>query len=304
MYRHLLVPLDGSRLAETALPAAFFLARRLGARLTLLHIVERRAPEEIHGERHLTAPEEARGYLKEAAFGAAPDELHVEMHVAEESPSGVARSIVDFAEQAGSDLIVMCTHGRSGLRHLLLGSNAQQVIASGRIPVLQVRPTGAADTAFSCRRMLVPLDSRVEHEGGLETAKELANACGSAIHLLVVVPTLLTLRGERAAAARLSPGATTAVLDMSLRLAEEYLERHLGDLQRAGFAVSGEIQRGDPARAIERVAKRLGINLIIVSTHRKTGTDAFWSGSVAPQVSNRSHVPVLLIPLGSKGDDS
>jgi nucleotide-binding universal stress UspA family protein len=302
MYKHLLVPLDGSRLAETALPAAFFLASKLAARLTLLHIVEKRAPGEIHGERHLTAPEEARGYLKEAASGLPPGGLRAEVHIAEESASGVARSIVDFAEEAGSDLIVMCTHGRSGLRHLLLGSNAQQIIASGRIPVLQVRPTGVREPEFSCGRLLVPLDSRIEHEGGLETAKELARACGSAIQLLVVVPTLRTLRGERAAAARLSPGATTAVLDMSLRLAEEYLGRQLEDLQRAGFTVAGEIQRGDPAQAIEQVAKRLGINLIIVSTHRKTGTDAFWSGSVAPKVSNRSHVPVLLIPLGTQGN--
>lgn len=299
MYKNLLVPLDGSRLAETALPAAFFLARKLGARVTLLHVVERRAPGEIHGERHLTAPEEARRYLKDAAAAAVPADLPVEMHVCEEKAAGVARSIVDFAEQAGSDLIVMCTHGKSGLRHLLLGSNAQQVIASGRIPVLQVRPSEQPRAAFSCGRLLVPLDSRVEHEGGLETAKELARACGSAIHILVVVPTLLTLRGERAAAARLSPGATAAVLDMSLRLAEEYLGRLLEGMQGAGFTASGEIQRGDPAKAIGQAAKRLGVNLIIVGTHRKTGTDAFWSGSVAPKVSNRSHVPVLLIPLGA-----
>jgi nucleotide-binding universal stress UspA family protein len=300
MYRHLLVPLDGSRLAETALPAAFFLARKLGARVTLLHVVERRAPEEIHGERHLTAPEEARGYLRGAAAGASPADLRVEVHVGAEKSTGVARSIVDYARTAAADLIVMCTHGSSGLRHLLMGSNAQQIIASGRIPVLQVRPSEEPGPGFSCGRLLVPLDSRVEHEAGLATAKELARACDSAVHLLVVVPTLLTLRGERAAAARLSPGATSAVLDMSLRLAEEYLEQLLAGLQGSGFTASGETQRGDPARAIERVAKRLDADLIIVSTHRKTGTDAFWSGSVAPKVSNRSHVPVLLIPLGEK----
>jgi nucleotide-binding universal stress UspA family protein len=302
MYKKLLVPLDGSRLAETALPAAFFLARKLGATVTLLHVVERRAPGEIHGERHLTAPDEARRYLREAVAGGVPADLRVEIEIREEKPAGVARSIVDYAEQAGSDLIVMCTHGRSGLRHLLLGSNAQQIIASGRIPVLQVRPSDQPSPAFTCGRLLVPLDSRIEHEGGLKTAKELALACGSAIHLLVVVPTLLTLRGERAAAARLSPGATTAVLDMSLRLAEEYLGRLLEGLQGAGFTASGEIQRGDPAKAIEKAANRLGVNLIIVGTHRKTGTDAFWSGSVAPKVSNRSHVPVLLIPLGPEAD--
>jgi nucleotide-binding universal stress UspA family protein len=298
MFKHLLVPLDGSRLAETALPAAFFLARKLGAGVTLLHIVERRAPEEIHGERHLTAPEEARGYLKGAGGGGCPESLRVDIQVETEGASGVASSIVDFATAAKSDLIVMCTHGRSGLRHLLLGSNAQQIIALGRIPVLQVRPGKRSAPGFSCRSVLVPLDSQAEHEAGLEAAKEIARACGSAIHLLVVVQTLRSLRGERAAAARLSPGATAAVLDMSMRGAEEYLGRLLTALKSSGHSATGEIQRGDPAKAIGKTADRREADLIVVSTHRKTGTDAFWSGSVAPQVSNRSQVPVLLIPLG------
>ena len=59
MLKHLLVPLDGSRLAEAALPAASFVAGRLGARVTLLHVIERDAPQEIHGERQLSEPEEA-----------------------------------------------------------------------------------------------------------------------------------------------------------------------------------------------------------------------------------------------------
>ncbi len=300
MYKHLLVPLDGSRLAETALPAAFFLAWKLGARVTLLHVVERSAPDEIHGERHLTDPEEARGYLREAAAGGVPEGLRVEVQIKAEESSGVARSIVDFAAAAGSDLIVMCTHGRSGLRHLLMGSNAQQVIAFGRIPVLQVRPAQRSGSVFSCRRLLVPLDSQTEHEAGLTAAEEVARACQSALHLLIVVPTVGTLQGERAAAALLSPVATAAVLDMSLGNAEEYLARLLATLQASGYSASGEIQRGDPAHSIERVAKRLAADLIVVSTHRKAGTDAFWSGSVAPKVSNRSRVPVLLIPLGEK----
>jgi nucleotide-binding universal stress UspA family protein len=59
MFKHLLVPLDGSRLAEAALPAAACLAEQLGASITLIHIIERDASGEIHGERHLTTPDEA-----------------------------------------------------------------------------------------------------------------------------------------------------------------------------------------------------------------------------------------------------
>jgi nucleotide-binding universal stress UspA family protein len=63
MFKRLLVPLDGSHLAEAALPAAAFLALKLNAVLTLVHIVERNAPEEIHGDRHLTNADEANAYL-------------------------------------------------------------------------------------------------------------------------------------------------------------------------------------------------------------------------------------------------
>ena len=60
MFKHLLVPLDGSPLAEAALPAAAYLAQKLGASVTLLHVIEQDAPQEIHGERHLTDPDEAQ----------------------------------------------------------------------------------------------------------------------------------------------------------------------------------------------------------------------------------------------------
>jgi len=224
----------------------------------------------------------------------------VDVRVEQERSAGVARSIVDFAVTGGMDLIVMCTHGRSGLRHLLAGSNAQQIVASGRIPVLQVRPRVSANSGLECRRLLVPLDSNAEHEAALDMAGALASACGSDIHLLVVVPTLRTLRGERAAAARLAPAATAAILEMSRDGAEAYLNRLLARLQGEGVQVSGEIQRDDPARAIERTAKRIHADLIVLGTHRKTGADAFWAGSVASKVSNRSRLPVLLIPLESQ----
>ena len=67
MFRHILVPLDGSRLAESALATAGWLARKLGAQLTLIHLIERNAPAIVHSERHLVSREEAIGYLEEVA---------------------------------------------------------------------------------------------------------------------------------------------------------------------------------------------------------------------------------------------
>ena len=81
MFKHIFIPLDGSRLAEAALPAAVFLAETLGARVTLMHVIEHDAPQEIHGDRHLSDPEEARQYLDEVAARAFPPGTDVERHV-------------------------------------------------------------------------------------------------------------------------------------------------------------------------------------------------------------------------------
>ncbi|MGC9195455.1 MAG: universal stress protein, partial [Syntrophobacteraceae bacterium] len=103
MFKHLLVPLDGSKLAEAPLPAALYFARIMGARVTLLHTVEKDAPREIHGERHLTGEQEARDYLEEVAARVFPPEIQVEVHVHGEQIDNVARSIAEHAEELGAD---------------------------------------------------------------------------------------------------------------------------------------------------------------------------------------------------------
>lgn len=298
MFKHVLVPLDGSRLAEAALSPAAYLAQKLGASVTLIHIIERDAPQAIHGERHLTNPEDARAYLDEVAQRRFPEEVHVERHIHTSRMADVSRDIVDQAEELAPDLIVMCTHGQGGLRDLLFGSIAQQVVAQGTTPVLLIRPTGAdREPSFPCHRLLVPLDGVPEHEQSLLVAIELARACGAELHLILVVPTLSTLSGPNAVAGRLLPGATTEILELTRQGAETYLVRHLNRLQAQGLSVKAEVHRGDPATTIIDTAQKSGIDLVILGTHGKVGTHAFWSGSIAPKVSGHSHLPLLLVSI-------
>jgi nucleotide-binding universal stress UspA family protein len=301
MFKHLLVPLDGSRLAEAALPAAAYLAQTLGAGVTLVHVIEQDAPQTIHGERHLTGPDEARAYLEEVASRAFPKEpgVGVEQHVHTAEVSDVARSIVEHVGELGPDLIVMCAHGWGGLRSRLFGSIAQQIIGLGTTPVVLIQPArGEAAPPFACERLLVPLDGNPVHEQGLPVAVSLAQASAATLHLLLVVYTLSTLPGEQAASGRLLPGVTSALLDLRQQEAEEYLRRQATPVQAAGVDVTVEICRGDPAKTIVRTAKRVKADLIVLGTHGRSGMDAFWSNSVAPQVSSRSRVPLLLVPVG------
>jgi len=298
MFKHLLVPLDGSHLAEAALPAAIYFARALKARVSLLHVIERDAPQEIHGERHLTNTDDARKYLDEVAERAFPPELRVERHVHGNEVDNVAESIAEHERELGSDLIVMCTHGRGGLRDIISGRIAQQVVGLGTTPILLIPPSmSGAAPAFLCKRMLVTLDGNPEHEEGLNVAAGLAKSCAAGLSLVMVVQKYATLSGEEAATATMLPGATHMLLDLAEGEAKEYLHRHVAALQAAGITARADVRRGDPVTTIVATAKETGADLIVLATHGKTGMDAFWSGSATPNVTRRSVIPLLLVPV-------
>lgn len=302
MFKHLLVPLDGSHLAESALSAAVYLAGILGARVTLLHAVERGAPQEIHGERHLTSAAEAWRYLDEVAARAFPPEVQVERHVHSSEVKSVAHSIAEHVGELGPDLIVMCTHGRGGLRSFMFGRIAQQVTGLATTPVLLIQPasTGVAGT-FSCKAMLVPVDGNPDHEEGLKLAADLAKVCDAELCLIMAVRTLDTLSGEEAATAKMLPSATHALLDLEEQNARAYLHGHLSVLQAEGLRATADVRRGDPVTVIVKAAREREADVIVLATHGKTGMDAFWSGSATPSVASHSTVPLLLVPVRAKG---
>jgi len=297
MFKHILVPLDGSHLSEAALAPAELLARTLGVPVTLIHIIEQGAPSEIHNDRHLTKSDDAQAYLSDVAQRAFPPEMKVETHVHSAAVDDVARSIVQHTrEESEPDLIVMCTHGKGGVRDLLFGSIAQQVIAQGTIPLLLVRPTESKST-FQLKKIFVPLDSESIHDDSLPLSEELASAFEAELYLLSVIPTLGTLSGTQAATGSLLPGATTALLNINEENTTEHLQEHLDSLHAAGLRASAEVARGDPATVIVKTAERTHSDLIVLSTHRKAGMNAFWARSVAPNVANHSNLPLLLIPM-------
>jgi nucleotide-binding universal stress UspA family protein len=303
MFKHLLVPLDGSTLAEAALPASAYLAQTLGASMTLIHIIEADAPQEIHGERHLSKPDEAYTYLEGAAQSLPPG-LSVECHVHTLPSSDVARGIVEHVDEFAPDLIVLCTHGSGGLRGLVVGSIAQQVIALGKTPVLLIHPSPARGEGAGrgaswgpLRRLLVPLDGNPDHEQGLSAAGGLAGACGADLYLLRAVHTSGSLTWQSAATARMLPSTTDAYLDLAQEEAVAYLGRCVEEVRGAGTGVAAEVQRGDPVDAIVKAAARVQADLIVLSTHARSQMDAFWSGSVTPKVASRSPMPLLLVPV-------
>ncbi len=295
MIRHLLLPLDGSSLAEAVLPAAAALAERLGAQVTLLHVMERGAPATIHGERHLTEVGDAERYLVEVERRLALRDRAVGRHVHQPKEGDVARAIVQHAEELRVDLIVLSTHGRGGLRELVVGSIAQRVLQPGAAPILLIHPTGSAPLPFACRTILVPLDGTAAHEPALDAAVELARPFRARLQLVIVVPTPATLTGGTAAAGVMLPLATNALLDLATEGATEYVRRQVERLRASGLEASAEVRRGEPAANLVEAAERAGADLITMASHGRAGLQAFWEGSVSAKVVARFGRPVLLV---------
>jgi nucleotide-binding universal stress UspA family protein len=143
MIKRLLVPLDGSKLAEEALVIAGDLAESLDGTLVLVRVVPPPIPGRFYAPGLLEQVQEAQAkeaesYLESVAERLKDDRLHVEMRVLR---GEVASTLVQFAERERCHLIVMASHGLGGLGWHVFGSVAQKVLHSSRLPVLMVRPT-------------------------------------------------------------------------------------------------------------------------------------------------------------------
>jgi nucleotide-binding universal stress UspA family protein len=294
--RHLIVPLDGSHLAEAALPIARQLAQKLSAPMTLVHLIERHPPQHIHGEHHLSSPAEAEQYLSELGHRISPSDPRVEQHVHATKITDVPRAIAEHATELGSDLVVMCAHGQIGLRTLLFGSIAQKVAASSAVPVILIRPGQAgAAPILTERPILVLLDGTGVDEQSLSLAAALAKVCGGRLHLVVAVPTLRTLSGVGAASGLLLPATTATILQLAHADAFEYLSRRITLLQAKDLLVVGEVLRGEPSEIIVKTARHVDPDLIVLGIHNEEGLADFLSNSAVTKVASCTPLPLLLV---------
>jgi nucleotide-binding universal stress UspA family protein len=288
-FTRILVPLDGSRLAEAVLPAARSFAERLGARLLLLHVLEQDAPAAVHGERHLDTAEEAFTYLEEQAEDLRRHGIAVESHVHERPVDDVAPAVDAHAHEFGADLIAMCAHGRSNLRTRVLGSIAERLLRAGGVPILLRTIHSPGQAEFDLRKLLVPLDFGHDVDAALAAARTLAAPYGAAVTLLCAL--------ERPAptASRLLPGASALMTayevdELGRRLAAlaDQLREDLGD-------VRGVVSDRAPAEAILAASESLPADLIVMVTDAHGGLSTWYDRSTGQQLLTRPDLTLLLI---------
>ena len=305
MIRSILVPLDGSEFSEQALPTAGAIAHREGAtlRLVTVHVPTAILPfggsMPIEAEVERRERESAEKRLGQLARRVAEDyEIPVE-HVLLDGP--VVETIDRFATETGVELIVMTTHGRSGLQRAWLGSVADGLVRRTRLPVLLLRPGERAPeqrlqlAAF--RRVLVPLDGSALAEQIVPAAVAVAGATASEFVLLRIVPPLGTTQPW---AAEYAAFVGSSDLKQRMEEAGAYLDRVAGTLRGKGLEVDTRVvPHSQAAIAILDEAERLGADLIAMATHGRGGVTRMVIGSVADSVLRRTVAPLLLIrPAG------
>jgi nucleotide-binding universal stress UspA family protein len=294
MFRTLMVPLDGSDQAEQALPFAVRLARASGARVALVRSVLGPPPSGFDWERQqLDAVREAEAYIADAAAKVA-----TRVEVITSTPYGEAvHALLESVQQVQADAIVMTTHGRTGFSHLLHGSVAEAVLAQSPVPVYLVHTrdrdevTGPADP--NSARILVPLDGSPFSEAALPVALHMLGPAGEIVLVTVVAPPDHVERDEA--------GRVRAYLDQQeesfKRDAFDYLREVLAQLTKndPDLHVTIDIRVGDPAAGIVMAEVDRGADLVVMSTHGRTGFGRAMMGSVAGEVVRTGSVPVMLV---------
>lgn len=284
MFNRILVPLDGSTLSERALPVATLLGQATGGRLSLVRAT---------GENDSAggARQQARAYLESVAH-----RLGTQASVDVATPDGpAARGILAEIDRQHADLVVMTTHGHTGLQRLVHGSVAEAVLADSPVPVLLVRmnvtPAAAAwRPARPC--LLLPLDGSFFAEAALRPAAAMARALDWTLVLLRVVasPAALLVDPEVA-----RPETTDRIIQDEEGEADRYLHSLANTLRAEGLRVETRIRVGQAAQAILDEGATAGASLVVMATHGRTGLERLMRGSVASEVLHRGSLPLLLI---------
>jgi nucleotide-binding universal stress UspA family protein len=295
MYTRMLVPLDGSKVAEQVLPYARFLGRALAIPLELLEVVDPEAhtllakPEQGRYVDTILAEiiERSKSYL--AAIAQSFQGSHVNCLVEKGKAEEV---VIERAAMDKNTLIVMATHGRSGIQRWVLGSIADNILHGAANHVLLVRATdqGKTDGEAVLKTVVVPLDGSPLSERVLPDVAELAKKIKLAVVLVRAYALPPSVSGD-------DFGLYSAdLLDQLESEAKDYLAGKVKDLKTKGLEdVSSVVQIGYGAEEIITLARNTPDNFIAMCTHGRTGVKRWVFGSVTERVVRHSGDPVLII---------
>jgi len=285
-YKKILIPLDGSELAEKALPYAKSIAKLKNSNVILFAVsltifVDRR-------DRLFTS------YLEVTAKEL--NEVGIKATTAT-SYGDVAEEIVKYANNKKMDLIIMATHGYSGTKQWMFGSITQKVLYGTEIPVLLIK-SKSPEVSVEFNRILLPVDGSSFSESTFPYVEELTKKTNKEILLLhICEPPIVPSYGSRP----INPTWKKYRDDMWAEMEQQstsYLKKTTTALKKKGIKVKSRVvkaQTNEVAQTIMQISKEENIDLIVIATQGRAGVNRWVHGSVANRIVEDFPQPILLI---------
>ena len=288
MFDTIIVPTDGSDQAHRALATAAELARQHDATVHVLTVVDSR----FLGKATEIDDAEATASADLAEFTAAVDTegLSVTTSVRHGIPDEEIRT---YATDHDADLVVMGTHGRTGVRRYVLGSVAEKVVRLSDVPVLTVHGTdGGADVSFE--NILVPTDGSEGARAAARPAAAVAMPTDATVHALSVVDVRSMGVDVR----------SDLILDELQHVAQDAVGTIEDDLATEGVgSIRTEIVHGVPYQAIQAYVEDNDVDLVVMGTHGRTGLERYLLGSVTEKLVRTAPVPVLTVRAPEEAEE-
>jgi len=288
MFENILIPLDGTPLAEQALGPALSLAREAKGRVRLATVLRPSRTEVSDLVPGMSDATEEGGYLERTAAKVRSAGV-AEVSTAQLTGSDIAEALETHRQDVGADVIVMCTHGRGAVQRAWLGSVADRLVRTSDAPVLLVRasieedgpaPDVAADTPF--RRVLVALDGSHFSRQALTQASRLAGDAGMTFVLARVIEDSVAREGDGLQKAR--------------ALAEAKLKLEVQSFAAPEHTVESVVEFAPSvAQGILDLARKHAADVIVIATHGLSGVKRLVLGSVADKVVRGADRPVLVV---------
>lgn len=285
-FKRVLVPLDGSELSEVALSTASILSRTNSSQLVLMsvrqgqdgHHILPKIQSEISSDMDLVDYEH---YLDRLSSQLLQSGISAESAV---SVGDAAEEITAKIRDGDIDLLVLSTHGRTGVGRVLMGSVADEVLQRTTIPMLLVRPFGKRNGETQAfRKVLVALDGSEESELSLPYAGAVGLRFNSEL-LLLSVPDDLESSSQ-------------------LESLRQYLANVASTFEDLKLQAETVVVGSDPGYTILEVAETEEIDLIMLATHGRGDRERFMVGSVADTVISHTQCPVFLVPIPSDAEE-
>ncbi|MDJ0757371.1 MAG: universal stress protein [Ardenticatenaceae bacterium] len=296
MLRKILVPLDGSDLAEQAISTAVEIAKKAKADIVFLKVLE---TEEILVPDYLAMPmplpsqwvedqlKNAEEYLNNAVNFYGQPGVTISTTIIEGDPAGV---ILDTSAEQEFDMIIMSSHGYSGLQRWILGSVTEKVLRHAVCPVLVIRSPEPAEN------ILVALDGSTMSEEVLEMSFKLARMLNLKVYLLRSEPGLIIQNmTEIEQIERLDPGMGRRIVEELYHRSEHYLEEVKIRFDSADLEVKIIPTEGEAAGEILRFGKKIDNTIIAMATHGRDGLRRWMYGSVTEKVLRHSNRNMLVV---------